>query len=113
MREGGTRPAASHDWELSTQLPPPPEVRDSCSRWRSSATSWPRQHRLPLRTEPAAPFSSLHTIVQWKLGERCFLEGPLPRPILNEIQGICVKNIYHTFNLMISLGLYIHLLGLT
>ena len=41
------------------------------------------------------------------------MEGPLPRPILNEIQGICVKNIYHTFNLMISLGLYIPLLGLT
>ena len=75
MREGGTWPAASQDWELSTQLPPPPKVRDSGRRWRSSATSWPRRHRLPLLTEPAAPFSLLHTIVQRKHGGRCFIEG--------------------------------------
>ena len=41
------------------------------------------------------------------------MEGALPRPILDEIQGIYLKNIYHTFNVMISLGLYVHILGLT
>ena len=118
-------------WNLACNLPglgafnparPAPQVRDSCSRWGSSATSWPRRHRLPLQTEPAAAISFfffsasislLHTIVQWKHGGRCFMEGALPRPILNEIQGIYLKNIYHTFNVMISLGLYVHLLGLT
>ena len=61
----------------------------------------------------SAAISLLHTIVQWKHGGRCFMEGALPRPILDEIQGIYLKNIYHTFNVMISLGLYVHLLGLT
>lgn len=79
MREGGTRPAAS-GLGASTQLPPSPQGQgfpwQPLEKQRHLvATAAPAASL----TEPAAPFSLLHTIVRRKHGEDASWRADLKR----------------------------------